>query len=80
MSPKTRTLKTDPETAPATGSQTAPKTDNPPIRRVNGTYRPLDKDLVGRLCKQLRETRGRNPEMDKHEIEFWNEHGLDRMF
>ena len=52
-----------------------PSADNPPIKRRDGSYRPLDTDLVERLRKGVRDSRRRNPDYHKHEIEFWQEFG-----
>lgn len=80
MPPETRTQKTSPETGQQTCPETEPETGNPPIKRADGAYRPLDEDSVKRIRKILRDNRHKTPEMDKHEIEFWDEHGLNRMF
>lgn len=39
--------------------------DNPPILRADGTYRPLDLDLVERLIKNGDERYRRDPEFYK---------------
>jgi len=76
----TRTgAQTRPGVETQTGSEPAeavkPSADNPPIKRRDGSYRPLDTDLVERLRKGVRDSRRRNPDYHKHEIEFWQEFG-----
>jgi len=77
MSSRTRPPKTSPETAEQPCPETRTDPDNPPIKRRDGTYRPLDLVSLEEDFKILDETR--NPEMDRHEIEFWEEHGLEYM-
>ena len=53
--------------APAARRRTrpAPETqpDNPPIRRADGTFRPLDQDLVDRLIESSEESYRKNPDL-----------------
>ena len=52
-----------------------PSADNPPIKRSDGTYRPLDTDLVERMTQGIIESYKKNPDHCKHEREFWKEFG-----
>ena len=79
MSPETRSRKTGTRTGEQTCSETEPETGNPPIKRRDGTYRPLDKELVERLRKGIRDSHRRNPDSHRHQAEFRDEHGLERM-
>jgi len=91
MPPEPRTQKTGTRTGSQTragvetrtgskpGEAVKPSADNPPIKRRDGSYRPLDTDLVEKLRKGIVEDYKKNPDYCKHEIEFWQEHGLDRM-
>ena len=91
MPPEPRTQKTGTRTGEQTragvetrtGSKPSeavkPSADNPPIKRADGTYRPLDTELMDRMLKSILENYERNPESHKHQAEFWQEHGLDRM-
>lgn len=72
-----RSRKNRPETEEQSCSET--ETGNPSIRRADGAYRSLDDASMERIRKRLRKTRPENPDRYKHEIEFWREHGLDRM-
>lgn len=64
---------TQPDTPPVERSKTgerphtsrSTKRNNPPIKRRDGSYRPLDLDLVDRLVKNFREDLRKNPEYHK---------------
>ena len=66
-----------PKTETRTGSQSRAgvetRTDNPPIKRSDGTYRPLDTEFIEEALAEIRESRRRNPEWAKRQEEFWRE-------
>ena len=71
-----RITETHSEVETQTGFETAqPVDDNSPIKRSDGSYRPLDTDLVERLRQGVIDSYRRNPDSHKHQAEFWKEFG-----
>lgn len=62
-------------TGPKTNGTFPPTVDNPPIKRADGSYRPLDTDLIEKMIKNPVEEYEYYIPPCEQELDFWKEFG-----